>query len=268
MERHEVIVKIDRVSVLRQGRPLLQEIQLQTKIGEHWALLGANGAGKTTLLQIVLGMLWPTEGDVWVMGHHLGEYDVRELRKDIGFVSNRIDSYLEQNVQAVDLVASGKYATNGNYVTPTTDDLKKAQDLLCDLAAQQIATRPYALLSQGERQKVMIARALMADPKLLIIDEPCTGLDFPSREHVLFALQNLAQGTIPQLLYVTHYPEEIFPGISHVAILKEGRLLAAGLKQDVLTQKMLSEAYGLSVSLHWQDDRPVVRVKHDSLQRR
>lgn len=261
MNQSTAVVKLHNVSVRRLDQLLLDRIDLATNLGEHWALLGANGAGKTTLLQVIMGMLWPTGGDVDVLGHRLGEYDVRELRKEIGFVSNRMDGYLEQSVRAVDIVAAGKYATNGMYATITREDEVRAQTLLQGLAAETIALRAYALLSQGERQKVLIARALMANPKLLIIDEPCTGLDFPSREHVLMALEDLAQATTLQLLYVTHYPDEIFPAITHVAILKQGKLLAAGEKKAVLTDDILSDAYGLPVELHWQDERPTVRVK-------
>ncbi len=264
MDGNRSLVRLQQVTVRRQNQWLLKDINFETKLGQHWALLGANGAGKTTLLQLLMGMMWPTSGDVWVIGHHLGEYDVRELRKEIGFVSNRMDGFLEQNLCAADLVAAGKYATSGLYATITEEDRHKAHHLLQEMGAGAIAWRAYGLLSQGERQKVVIARALMTDPKLLIIDEPCTGLDFPSREHVLSALEGFASDQQPQLLYVTHYPDEIFPAISHVAVLRHGELVASGPKREVLTNEVLSTAYELPVQLFWQDDRPTVRVKRET----
>ncbi len=259
-ERLETVIKIENVSVKKQEKHLLHNINWQTEKGEHWVLLGANGAGKTTLLQVILGYLWPTSGQVRVLGKVFGEYDLRELRKKIGFVSVQMDVRLEGGETALDLVVSGKTASYRLYEAPDPADRQLATHYLQTLGATPIAGKPYHLLSQGERQKVLIARALMANPELLVLDEPCNGLDFPSREQLLFAISSMTENRDRQLIYVTHYPEEITSGFTHVALLKNGEMVAAGKKHDVLTDEVLTTAYDVPVHVEWFDERPVIRM--------
>ncbi|MHB1628445.1 MAG: ABC transporter ATP-binding protein [Bacilli bacterium] len=261
IEQIHDIIDMDGVGVRRQGRWLLEGIRLRTRRGEHWALLGANGAGKTTLLQLCLGQLWATQGRISILGHTLGQYDVRELRKTIGFVSVQMDIRLDQEERAANLVISGLAATHALWGESSEQDRARALELLDDLGASAIADQSYGTLSQGERGKVLLARALMPDPQLLVLDEPCSGLDFPSREHVLSALSRIAGAASPQILYVTHYPGEILPEITHVAVLKKGRLIAAGAKEDILCDAVLSDAYELPVRVSWLNSTPVVRAQ-------
>ena len=255
------MISIENVSVKKQDKFLLRDIHWCTKKGEQWVLLGANGAGKTTLLQVILGYLWPTSGHVQVLEKVFGEYDLRELRKKIGFVSVQMDVRLEGGETALDLVVSGKTASYRLYDMPTVADRELAARYLETLSATSIAKKPYHLLSQGERQKVLIARALMADPELLVLDEPCIGLDFPSREQLLDAISTMTETRNRQLIYVTHYPDEITSGFTHVALLKKGVMVAAGEKHGVLTDEVLTTAYEVPVHVEWLDERPVIRMK-------
>ncbi len=265
IEQIPVVIDMDGVGVRRQGNWLLEDIQFQTRRGEHWALLGANGAGKTTLMQLCMGHLWATRGKISVLGHALGQYDVRELRKAIGFVSVQMDARLDLHERAVNLVVSGLAATHTLWSESNEQERQRALGFLGELGALSVADQSYGTLSQGERGKVLLARALMPDPQLLILDEPCTGLDFPSREHVLAALSGIAREAVPQILYATHYPDEILPEITHVAVLKKGRLIAAGAKRDTLCDAVLSDAYDLPVRVSWLNGAPVVRVERQSL---
>lgn len=255
IELHDILVK-------RDGRVILNLPSVEIGKGEHWAILGANGSGKTTLLQMILGYLWPTQGTVRVLGHILGRYDVRELRKQIGFVSMAMTERFLAADTAETIVATGKTAAAGSYLPLSDEDMKRAGELLDSLSMKHLANHPFRTLSQGERQKVMIARALHAEPELLVLDEPCTGLDFPSRESLLEMIEGIATTAhAPQILYVTHYPNELFPALTHVLMLKEGTLVAAGEKISSLTAGNLSEAFSLPIQLTWEDGVPNARRK-------
>ena len=248
---------------MRDGRPLLSSVTWRMRRKEHWALLGANGAGKTTLLQTVLGYLWPTRGSVRVLGQTYGQCDVREVRKRIGFVSSNMEGRLSSGQTAQNIVATGAEAAFAIYGELPADRRERARMLLRDFDMERFADQAYASLSQGERQKVMIARALMAEPHLLVLDEPCAGLDFPGRERLLHSLNRLCERENgPHLLYVTHYPEEILPGITHVAVLRAGAMIAAGAKRSVVTPGVLCAAYGLDVDVRWDRGVPLVRALH------
>ena len=257
------MLQLENISVRRLDQHILRSVDWQTEEGQHWVLLGANGAGKTTLLQVVLGYLWPTTGSVRVLGKTYGECDLRELRKRIGYVSVQMDMRLEGSVSALELVASGKTASFQLYEPLKDDDRELASHYRRQMDAESVMDQPYHLLSQGERQKVLIARALMANPDLLVLDEPCNGLDFPSRERMLSAVSGMTEASHRQMIYVTHYPDEIVPGFTHVAIMKAGRMAAAGPIADTLTDCVLSDAYDVPVRVHWFDERPVVRVARD-----
>lgn len=215
--------------------------------------MGANGAGKTSLLSALTGYLTPTEGVLDVLGQRYGESIWQELRKKIGIVSSAVRQQMSDSETALVSVISGKYAMIDYWGRVKADDREEALDILKQIDAQHLAERPWSVLSQGERQRILIGRALMAHPKLLILDEPCVGLDPVAREHFMQFVGKLAARppgkTSPTLILVTHHVEEIVDGFSHVLVIKKGRVLAAGERSEVLNEETLSTAFGEPVRL-------------------
>jgi iron complex transport system ATP-binding protein len=251
--------------VWRRGTDtILQHVDWTVAQDQHWAIIGCNGSGKTSLLRMLCGYIWPTSGTITVLGHRFGTVDLRELRKSIGLVSSAFQEQLQSfhpRETALDVVLSGKFSTIGVYDEVYEDDVDRAADLLARFGAADLADRTFNTLSQGEKQRVLLARAWMGRPRILILDEPCTGLDVLAREHLLQAIQVLGQSEdAPTLLYVTHHIEELLPLFSHVLLLKHGRVVASGEKPRVVTEPLLSEAFSIPVEITWQDDRPWLRV--------
>ncbi len=236
---------------IRRGRTtILREVSWEVKRGEHWVILGANGSGKTSLLSALTGYLMPTSGEVVLLGQRYGESDWRELRKRIGLVSSSVRQLMADLEPALETVVSGKQAMIDLWGRVTRTDRIRAKRLLRQVECEYLAERSWLVLSQGERQRVLIARALMANPQLLIFDEPCAGLDPAAREHFLQFLQRLGrQKSSPTLVLVTHHVEEIMPVFSHVLVLKRGRVLAAGHKKTTLTAPLLTATFGAQVKL-------------------
>lgn len=238
------VVEIRGVGLVRGGTAILEGISWQIERGRHWALVGANGSGKTTLLKILTGYEWPTEGDVHVLGKHFGEYDLRELRKTIGWVSAAIEQRLPGRDPAVDIVVSGFDASVGLYRKPSAHEWEQARSALRQIGAAGIADRPFGLLSQGEQQRVLIARALVCRPALLILDEPCAGLDPGARARFLADLAEMVgRPQAPTIVFVTHHIEEIGPWVDRLLVLRQGRTLAAGPVNDVLCADVLGRAF-------------------------
>jgi iron complex transport system ATP-binding protein len=256
-----VVVDLENVSWRREQGYILDDVSWRIEDGEHWALIGLNGSGKTTLLNMINGYIWPTRGKISVLDKRFGEYDLRELRKSIGWVSSSLQEKLHSNEKAETIVLSGKFASIGLYEQPTEEDYEKAGSLLHNLGCDSYSTRPYQTLSQGEKQKILIARALMASPKLLILDEPCTGLDIFAREQLLTTIQRIAdQPNGPTLIYVTHHVEEIVPSITHALLLKKGQVFASGTTSDVLTGAYLSDFFETTINLKWENERPWLQL--------
>jgi iron complex transport system ATP-binding protein len=244
----QTIVKLKNVTFERGGRMILDEISWTIEQGQHWALLGANGSGKTTLLKIITGYEWPTSGSVEVFGQQYGNCNLPELRKHIGWVSTAIEHKLPEDDSALEIVASGLEASVGLYRDFAEHELKLAQDMLAKVNAQNCAAQKFGTLSQGEQQRVLIARALINRPSLLILDEPCVGLDPAAKERFLSDLSRLAnQPDAPTMVVVTHHIEEIDPWISWVMVLKNGEILASGRKTDTLNTVTLSRAFGMDM---------------------
>lgn len=272
-DRNEVrcldIIRLHEVSWIRGERTILNEINWTIQDGEHWALLGLNGSGKTSLLQIINGYQWPTRGEVTVRGKKFGKVDLREVRKEIGWVSTAMGNRFQADApseKAVDVVTSGKYASIGLWESVTEEDRQRAREILQRFSALHLADAPFQTLSQGERQRVLIARAFMAQPPLLILDEPCTGLDVRARENLLSSLSKAQRETSLEseslsIIYVTHHVEEILPFISHVLILDEGNIVAQGPKAEVLTDSTLSDAFHISVKTRWESERVWLSVE-------
>jgi len=238
------ILSVKNLRVERGGTVILRDVNWRVARGEHWAMLGANGSGKTSLLSALTGYLMPTAGEISLLGKIYGETDWRELRRKIGLVSSSVRQMMADDEPALATVASGKYAMIDFWGRLTRAEKNHAAKLLRQIECAYLADRPWRVLSQGERQRVLIGRALMAKPRVLILDEPCAGLDPAAREHFLQFLQRLGRKkNAPTLVLVTHHVEEIMPVFSHLLVLKNGGVLAAGKKVDVLNSKNLSRAF-------------------------
>ncbi|ACT00908.1 ABC transporter ATP-binding protein [Paenibacillus sp. JDR-2] len=255
-----MIIDIQQASWERGDKQVLHNINWKVQPNEHWCLLGLNGSGKTTLLNMINGYIWPTSGQLSVLGKKFGEYDLRELRKSIGWVSTSLQQKLYGSENAINIVLSGKFATIGLYDHTNEEDRDQALTLLTSLGCAYLAERTYDTMSQGERQRVLIARALMAKPKLLILDEPCTGLDVFAREQLLTMIHKVAKDG-PTIIYVTHHVEEILPCFSHTLLIKQGEVFAAGATNDVLTSERMSRFFDVPVEIERRDGRNWLFVK-------
>lgn len=245
------------VSVVRGGRPLLDEVSWEIEEGERWVVLGPNGAGKTTLLQVAAGRMHPTSGVAGVLGEVLGAVDVFELRPRVGLASALLADRIPANERVADVVVTASYGVVGRW-RETYDDLDhgRAAELLDALGAGHLRARTYGTLSEGERKRVQIARALMTDPELMLLDEPAAGLDLGGREDLVRRLGLLAADlAAPALVLVTHHVEEIPPGFTDVLMLREGRVVAAGPLEMTLTAENLSATFGTPLVLDRHGNR-------------
>jgi iron complex transport system ATP-binding protein len=250
------ILTVSNLTVRRGGTVILHKIAWQVMPGEHWAILGENGSGKTSLLSALTGYLTPSAGEVDLLSHRYGRSDWRELRKKVGLVSSAIRQMIPGNEPALETIISGRYAMIDFWGKMTAADRRRGMGILRAIECEALAQRPWLCLSQGERQRVLIGRALMARPALLILDEPCAGLDPAAREQFLQFLDNLGRAKRPPtLVLVTHHVEEIMPVFSHVLILKQGRVLAGGERKRTLTSKTLSRAFNATIRLTRRNDR-------------
>ncbi|GAB1154067.1 ABC transporter ATP-binding protein [Paenibacillus illinoisensis] len=254
------IISMEHVSLRREDNQILDDVHLHIEQGEHWVILGRNGSGKTTLLEMMNGYMFPSQGRIEVLGNLYGQCDVREVRKEIGYISQTLIEKLTLRDPVWEVVATGAFAFLRFYQTIPDEVKTRALNLLDDMGFAKLANHPLGTLSQGERKKVMLARSLMADPKLLIMDEPCAGLDLYEREKMLAEIDRLRQRNIT-VVYVTHHVEEIMPLFTHVALIREGRIAAAGNKHDVLTQDTIKHTYDIPVDIQWDHDRPWIRVR-------
>jgi iron complex transport system ATP-binding protein len=253
------MIKLSNVHFIREQRHILQDINLHIREGEHWVLLGRNGSGKTTILEMVNGYHFPSSGSVEVLGHRYGTVDLRELRRSIGYISQSLFEKLNRADPVWEAVATGAYAFLRFYEVIPEEARVKALELLERVKLSHLRDQPLGTLSQGERKKVMLARSLMSDPKVLILDEPCSGLDLYERERMLQSVQELS-GSGMTVLYVTHHIEEIIPMFTHVALIEQGELIAAGPKREVLTPELLNKAYDVPLELEWFRGRPWAKV--------
>ncbi|MCG7381105.1 ATP-binding cassette domain-containing protein [Paenibacillus sp. ACRRY] len=254
------MISMEHVSLRREDNQILDDVHLHIEQGEHWVILGRNGSGKTTLLEMMNGYMFPSQGRIEVLGNLYGQCDVREVRKEIGYISQTLIEKLTLRDPVWEVVATGAFAFLRFYQTIPDEVKTKALNLLDDMGFAKLANHPLGTLSQGERKKVMLARSLMADPKLLIMDEPCAGLDLYEREKMLAEIDRLRQRNIT-VVYVTHHVEEIVPLFTHVALIREGRIAAAGTKYEVLTQDTIKHTYDIPVDIQWDHDRPWIRVR-------
>lgn len=256
------VVDLADVRVVRNGATLLEDITWRVGEEDRWVVIGPNGAGKTTLMQILSGHLHPTSGRVELLGERLGRVDVFELRPRIGVTSAALAERIPRGESVRDVVVSAAYAVTGRWREQyDAMDMERADELLDRLRMDRLADRTFGTLSEGERKRVQIARALMTDPELLLLDEPAAGLDVAGRETLVTTLSELAQDAYaPALVLVTHHVEEIPPGVTHALLLKRGRIVAAGPLARTMTDANLTETFGLGLRLRQRDGRWTVQA--------
>ena len=259
----DAVLELADVSIRRGQATLLQGIDWTVEEDERWVVLGPNGAGKTTLLQVASAQIHPTTGVAGILGEVLGTVDVFELRPRIGLTSAAIAERIPRHERVHDVVVSASYGVIGRWRERYDDlDHERAARLLTEVGAQHLAERTFGTLSEGERKRVQIARALMTDPELLLLDEPAAGLDLGGREDLVSTLSVLAMDDAsPATVLVSHHVEEIPPGFTHALLLRHGRLMAAGPLEQVLTDEVVSATFGMPLQLWHEDGRWAARRK-------
>jgi iron complex transport system ATP-binding protein len=255
------------VTVVREGNALLDDISWTVREGERWVVLGPNGAGKTTLLQLAGARMHPTSGTVRVLGDKLGAVDVFDLRPRIGLSSAAFEETLPGDELVRDVVLTAAYAVSGRWRESYEElDYQRARDLLSAFGVHHLAGRPFGTLSEGERKRVLLARSLMTDPEVVLLDEPAAGLDLGGRETLVRDLAELAgDRRSPVLVLVTHHVEEIPPGFTHVLLLRQARIVAAGPIEEVLTDELLSDTFDVPLRIHRSEDRWTARLHHPGI---
>ena len=254
---------LDRVTVTTpDGRRLLGPVSLSVRTGEHWAVLGANGAGKTTLLRLLAAERHPSSGTAVVLGARLGASDLRQLRSRIGVVSHTVADRLPPSAASLGIVLTGGRGVLAPWWVSTDEaDLVRGRQILKALGCDGLAERPFGSCSQGERQRVLLARSLFVEHPLLLLDEPCAGVDLPGREAFVLALTALARSSdSPTTVHVSHLLEELPPTTSHALLLREGEVVAKGPIEDVLTERSLGDCFGLAITLTREEGRWTARA--------
>jgi iron complex transport system ATP-binding protein len=256
------VLALRGVAVRRSGRTILGPIDWTVRPGERWVILGPNGAGKTTLVQVASTYLWPSDGDVAVLGAQIGRVDARELRRRIGYAGSGLERAIDDSLTALDVVRTARHAALGPWwhAYSAADD-RRALELLERLSVGWLADRSFGTLSTGERRRVQIARALMPGPALLILDEPSASLDLGARETLVRDLDGLAADPdLEAILLVNHHVEEIPPGFTHALVLGHGRVVGAGRIGETLTGDVLGTAFELPIEVEERAGRFAARL--------
>ena len=260
----DAVLELADVTVRRGAAALIEGVDWTVEEDERWVVLGPNGAGKTTLLQVASAQIHPTSGVAGILGEVLGTVDVFELRPRIGLTSAALAERIPREEVVHDVVVSASYSVLGRWRERYDElDHERADELLTELGAGRLSGRTFGTLSEGERKRVQIARALMTDPELLLLDEPAAGLDLGGREDLVSTLSVLAmEESAPATVLVSHHVEEIPPGFTHALLLREGRVVAAGPLEQVLTEEVVSTTFGMPLQLVHEDGRWAARRKH------
>lgn len=255
------ILRVQNASFVRGGRRILDDISWSVAQGQHWCVLGPNGCGKTSLINLITGYEPATDGEVQIGEETFGNSDWREVRKRVGLVTNTLTTYIEASEPVLHVIASGRDAKLNLWQPPSATLKKHASGLLEAAGCEYLKKSLWGVLSQGEKQKILICRALMARFEVLILDEPCAGLDPVAREQFLSWMSEISTWPeSPSLVMVTHHVEEILPCVSHIFMLRSGRVLIQGEKKSVLNSAALSTLYGAPVKLSQKAGRYVLTV--------
>lgn len=257
------ILNYKNITFKRDGRKILKDINWKVCKGENWALLGLNGSGKSTILSMIPAYTFATSGELSVFGKTFGSCVWNDVKAKVGFVSSTLNNFSDRlNTQTLsDVVLSGKYNSIGIYQEITQQDREEANKIIDDFKLTQLKTNKFSTLSQGEQRKTLLARAFMNKPELLILDEPCSGLDIRAREIFLKSLEENFKNKNMPFIYVTHQIEEIISSVTHVAILDKGEIVAQGNKFEVLTEENLSKLFDIDLKIEWSNDRPWLLVR-------
>jgi iron complex transport system ATP-binding protein len=256
------VIRLEGVTVRRAGRTIAGPIDWTVRAGERWVVLGPNGAGKTTLLEIAGTTLWPSTGSVEVLGERIGRVDARGLRERIGIAGSALERHVPAELTAHEVVMTARHAALATWWHRWEPvDRARAAELLTRFGLESLAERRFGVLSSGERRRVLVARALMPAPELLLLDEPASSLDLGSREHLVRDLAALAADvSLPAIVLVTHHLEEVPPGFTHALLLRDGLSVAAGPIDEALGATSLSRAFGLPILVDRQDGRRWARA--------
>lgn len=264
MSRPSFVLNFSKVGFSRRGRTILTDIEWVVRTSERWVVLGPNGAGKTSLLRLASAYEVPSSGEQHVLAERIGEIDLRQLRQRIGLASHALERWFPASSRVRDLVVMGSDATLRRWRQEyTPSQWAEADELLKTVDCAHLAESRFETLSAGEQQRVQIARALMGNPELLLLDEPTAGLDVGGREQLIGILAELAQERIPAIVFVTHHPEEIPPGFTHALLLKQGRVYASGLVESVITSQLLSGCFGVPIDVERVQGRYRARLRPD-----
>ncbi|MCT3132187.1 ABC transporter ATP-binding protein [Lactococcus lactis] len=245
------IINLKNVNLTRNKKEILKDITWKVNPGENWVILGLNGSGKSSLLKLILAEEWKTSGEITVLNTQFGSGEIPKLRKRISVVGSFIAERFQPNIKAENLVYTGKFNSSMLYKPYTDQELDEARQLLRQMGAKSLISRNYASLSQGEKQVLLIARSLILKPELLILDEATNGLDLFAKEKLLKQLQQINQlKTAPTLIYISHHPDEITDIFTHLLLLREGKVIQSGKKENLLNEKILTDFYQEKVEVH------------------
>ena len=258
------VIDFNNVSVIREKRAILNNVDWQVEANQRWVVIGPNGAGKTTLLRVAAAQIHPSQGQAEILGERLGEINVFDLRTRIGFASSALASHIPNSESVLDAVMTASYAVTGRWNEKYDDiDERRARRVLSEWHLSDFADRAFGTLSDGERKRAQIARAVMPDPELLLLDEPVSSLDLAAREQTLSIISQYAQSRYaPAMIMVTHHLEEIPAGFTHALIIRDGQIFAAGEINSTLTSEKISEAFGFELVVTNEGGRFRARAAH------
>jgi iron complex transport system ATP-binding protein len=258
-----LVLDFNNLTVTRDQKHILNNVDWQVASDQRWVIIGPNGAGKTTLLRVAAAQIHPSTGSAKLLGETLGQVNVFELRTRIGFASNAMSSHIPNSESVLDAVMTASYGITGRWNEMYEDvDKRRALRVLAEWQLEQLADRAFGTLSDGEKKRAQIARAVMPDPELLLLDEPVASLDMAAREHTISILGNYASAPMaPAIVMVTHHIEEIPRGFSHALILRSGQVFAAGEIASTITTEKVSEAFGYPLEVTREADRFRVRPR-------
>ncbi|GGI40707.1 ABC transporter ATP-binding protein [Mammaliicoccus stepanovicii] len=256
-----MLLNLEHINWIREGKFILKDISWEINDGQHWVLYGLNGAGKSTILDIINAYTAPSSGNFEILDMKQGKkgYSADSIRKQIGYVSSSLFKKMRQEDNAFTTIISGAYASIGVYEDPSEETKDKAKEIADTLGITPYINRRFSTLSQGEQTRVLIGRALMSEPRLLILDEPTNGLDFVAREDLLERIEEIGKDVNgPTMIYVTHHLEEVLPVFKHILLLNNGKVFESGKIHDIVNSENMSRLFNMNVNVTFNNERPIL----------